>query len=67
MPVQQLLTVPQLGVEAGQRAPDQVRDSAMASTSLVRTQAGYRGFQSRCEAAEGFEPLRLVLPMRGDR
>ena len=45
----------------------QVRESAMASTSLVRTQAGYRGFQSRCEAAEGFEPLRLVLPMRGDR
>lgn len=39
----------------------QVDHSAMASLSLVRTQAGYRGFQARCEAAEGFEPLRLVL------
>ncbi len=39
----------------------QVHHSAMACLSLVRTQAGYRGFQARCEAAEGFEPLRLVL------
>ncbi len=39
----------------------QVDHSAMASLNLVRTQAGYRGFQARCEAAEGFEPLRLVL------
>jgi LmbE family N-acetylglucosaminyl deacetylase len=39
----------------------QVLHSAMASRSLVTTQAGYRGFQARCEAAEAFEPLRLVL------
>jgi LmbE family N-acetylglucosaminyl deacetylase len=41
----------------------QVGGSAMASLSLVKTQAGYRGFQCRCEAAEGFETLRLVLSM----
>ena len=41
----------------------QVSSSAMASPDLVRTQAGYRGFQSRCEAAEGYEPLRLVLQL----
>jgi LmbE family N-acetylglucosaminyl deacetylase len=44
----------------------QVHNSSMASPSLVMTQAGYRGFQARCEAAEGFEPLRLVLSMDGD-
>jgi LmbE family N-acetylglucosaminyl deacetylase len=44
----------------------QVHNSAMASASLVQTQAGYRGFQARCEAAEGFEPLRLVLAMDCD-
>jgi LmbE family N-acetylglucosaminyl deacetylase len=44
----------------------QVHNSAMASLSLVTTQAGYRGFQARCEAAEGFEPLRLVLSMDQD-
>lgn len=44
----------------------QIDNSAMASLSLVATQAGYRGFQARCEAAEGFEPLRLVLSIEGD-
>jgi LmbE family N-acetylglucosaminyl deacetylase len=44
----------------------QVVHSAMASRSLVTTQAGYRGFQARCEAAEAFEPLRLVLSMDHD-
>jgi LmbE family N-acetylglucosaminyl deacetylase len=44
----------------------QVHNSSMASPSLVMTQAGYRGFQARCEAAEGFEPLRLVLSMDDD-
>jgi LmbE family N-acetylglucosaminyl deacetylase len=44
----------------------QVENSSMASLSLVATQAGYRGFQARCEAAEGFEPLRLVLSMDYD-
>ena len=44
----------------------QLGNSAMASPSLVMTQAGYRGFQARCEAAEAFEPLRLVLSMDGD-
>jgi LmbE family N-acetylglucosaminyl deacetylase len=44
----------------------QVHNSTMASLSLVTTQAGYRGFQARCEAAEGFEPLRLVLSMDQD-
>lgn len=39
----------------------QVDASPMASLGLVRTQAGYRGFQARVEAAEGFEPLRLVM------
>ena len=52
-------------VAALQAHETQVGHSAMASVSLVRTQAGYRGFQSRCEAAEGFEPLRLVLSMGG--
>ena len=44
----------------------QVDHSAMASVALVQTQAGYRGFQARCEAAEGFEPLRLVLGLDHD-
>lgn len=48
-------------VEALRQHASQVDHSAMASVDLVRTQAGYRGFQARCEAAEGFEPLRLVL------
>lgn len=48
-------------VEALRQHASQVDHSAMASVSLVRTQAGYRGFQARTEAAEGFEPLRLVL------
>ena len=39
----------------------QVTNSSMASTSLVMTQAGYRGFQARVEAAEGFMPHRLLL------
>lgn len=39
----------------------QVDASPMASLGLVHTQAGYRGFQARVEAAEGFEPLRLVI------
>lgn len=39
----------------------QVESSLMASTSLVRTQAGYRGFQARVAAAEGFMPHRLLL------
>ena len=39
----------------------QVQNSSMASTSLVRTQAGYRGFQARVEAAEGFVPHRMIL------
>lgn len=39
----------------------QVDASPVASLGLVRTQAGYRGFQARVEAAEGFEPLRLVV------
>lgn len=39
----------------------QVDNSRMASTSLVMTQAGYRGFQARVEAAEGFMPHRLLL------
>jgi LmbE family N-acetylglucosaminyl deacetylase len=39
----------------------QVNNSAMASTSLVETNAGYRGFQARVEAAEGFIPVRLML------
>ena len=33
----------------------------MASVSLVHTQAGYRGFQARVEAAEGFVPHRMLL------
>jgi LmbE family N-acetylglucosaminyl deacetylase len=41
----------------------QVAASPMADPQLVRTQAGYRGFQARCQAAEGFEPLRLVMPI----
>lgn len=48
-------------LEALRQHASQVDHSAMASVQLVRTQAGYRGFQARCEAAEGFEPLRLVL------
>jgi hypothetical protein len=43
----------------------QVSGSAMASPSLVNTQASYR-FQARCEAAEGFEPLCLVVSMDRD-
>ena len=39
----------------------QVDHSVMASASLVSTQAGYRGFQARVEAAEGFEPHRILL------
>lgn len=39
----------------------QVNHSAMASTSLVQTNAGYRGFQARVEVAEGFTPVRLLL------
>ena len=41
----------------------QVDRSAMASTKLVSTNAGYRGFQARVEAAEGFVPLRLMLDL----
>ncbi len=48
-------------VDALRQHASQVTHSAMASVDLVRTQAGYRGFQARCGAAEGFEPLRLVL------
>ena len=48
-------------VDALRQHASQVAHSAMASVDLVRTQAGYRGFQARCGAAEGFEPLRLVL------
>ena len=43
----------------------QVLGSSMASESLVQTQAGYRGFQARCGAAEGFDPVRFVLPIGG--
>jgi len=39
----------------------QVTASAMASTDLVSSQAGYRGFQSRVGSAEGFAPHRLLL------
>jgi LmbE family N-acetylglucosaminyl deacetylase len=39
----------------------QVASSSMASVSLVHTQAGYRGFQARVEAAEGFVPHRMLL------
>ena len=39
----------------------QVASSSMVSTSLVRMQAGYRGFQARVEAAEGFMPHRLLM------
>lgn len=39
----------------------QTDNSFMASTNLVSTQAGYRGFQARVEAAEGFEPHRILL------
>lgn len=39
----------------------QTASSSMASVNLVRTQAGYRGFQARVEAAEAFMPYRLVL------
>ena len=39
----------------------QVENSRMASPSLVTSQAGYRGFQARVEAAEGFMPYRLLL------
>lgn len=41
----------------------QVQHSAMASSALVRTQAGYRGHQARTAAAEGFMPHRLQLPL----
>jgi LmbE family N-acetylglucosaminyl deacetylase len=41
----------------------QVNHSAMASTDLVRTNAGYRGFQARVESAEGFVPIRLMLEL----
>lgn len=44
----------------------QVGNSLMASPAFVMTQAGYRGFQARCEAAEAFEALRLVLAMDRD-
>lgn len=39
----------------------QIANSAMASQMLVTTNAGYRGFQARVEAAEGFIPVRLLL------
>ena len=48
-------------VDALRAHASQVDHSAMASTHLVRTQAGYRGFQARVEAAEAYEPLRFVL------
>lgn len=41
----------------------QVQSSLMVSHELVTTQAGYRGFQARTIAAEGFEPVRLVLDL----
>jgi len=41
----------------------QVGSSVMASHELVSTQAGYRGFQARTIAAEGFEPIRLLLDL----
>jgi LmbE family N-acetylglucosaminyl deacetylase len=41
----------------------QVDHSSMVSTTLVSTNAGYRGFQARVEAAEGFVPLRLMLDL----
>jgi LmbE family N-acetylglucosaminyl deacetylase len=44
----------------------QVGNSAMASTSLVRTQAGYRGFQARVDAAEGFMPHRILMDCFSD-
>jgi LmbE family N-acetylglucosaminyl deacetylase len=47
--------------EALKAHASQVGNSRMASTSLVMTQAGYRGFQARVEAAEGFMPHRLIL------
>jgi LmbE family N-acetylglucosaminyl deacetylase len=47
--------------EALKAHTSQVDNSRMASTSLVMTQAGYRGFQARVEAAEGFMPHRLLL------
>lgn len=43
----------------------QVNNSRMASTDLVRMQAGYMGFQARVPAAEGFVPHRLLLPISG--
>lgn len=39
----------------------QVKDSAMASPHLVRTQAGYRGHHARVEAAEAFMPQRMLI------
>ena len=39
----------------------QVQNSSMVSTSLALKQAGYRGFQARVEAAEGFVPHRMLL------
>ncbi|VXC57421.1 PIG-L deacetylase family protein [Arthrobacter sp. 8AJ] len=47
--------------EALKAHKSQIGNSRMASPSLVVTQAGYRGFQARVEAAEGFMPHRLLL------
>jgi LmbE family N-acetylglucosaminyl deacetylase len=41
----------------------QVAHSSMCSTELVRTQAGYRGFQARTAAAEGFMPHRMLIDL----
>jgi LmbE family N-acetylglucosaminyl deacetylase len=48
-------------LEALKAHVSQVGNSSMVSTSLVMTQAGYRGFPARVEAAEGFIPHRLLL------
>lgn len=48
-------------LQALQSHMSQVKHSAMASSTLVTTNAGYRGFQARVEAAEGFMPVRLML------
>ena len=39
----------------------QVASSRMADSNLVRTQAGYRGFQARVSAAEGYMVHRMLL------
>jgi len=41
----------------------QVSSSLMADSNLVRTQAGYRGFQARVSAAEGYMVHRMLLEL----